>query len=361
MKVVSPPTSPKMVPSSSVGSVGVARVEQRRALRYDDGADVHTDRPAHVRAGSGCATITIPGLGRHLAVVQDDANFIALVQVDGVGRGAGGSGRVRQLTLPAGAGGLRQFDSSRSNKAAKFDLESIASLTVDGAPALLCMGSGSTAAREVFVLARFPVGAPVGTEPAVEVFAAGAFFKGLAATRAFAGDEMNIEGMVIDADSKGVERVRFFNRGNGAGEAKDAIAEVPLAALLQHLRDPLLHAAPRPRQVQSVDLGTVDGTRLTFTDATRHPDGRTIFIAAAEASPNTYDDGVVKGCALGVLGDDARVQQLVPILDESGRPLMDKVEGIAIDPTDPTRAFVVVDKDDPHVPAELLVVRLPSP
>jgi hypothetical protein len=357
VKVVSPPTSPKISSSTSVGSVGAARVEQRRALRYDDGADVHTDRPAHVRAGSGCATITIPGLGRHLAVVQDDANFIALVQLDGAGRSAGGSGRVRQLTLPAGAGGLRQFDSSRSNKAAKFDLESIASLTVDGAPAVLCMGSGSTAAREVFVLARFPGGA----EPAVEVFAAGAFFKGLAATRAFAGDEMNIEGMVIDADSQGVERVRFFNRGNGAGEASDAIAEVPLAALLQHLRDPLLHAAPRPRQVHSVDLGTVDGTRLTFTDATRHPDGRTIFIAAAEASPNTYDDGVVKGCALGVLGDDGRVQQLVPILDEGGRPLTDKVEGIAIDPTDPTRAFVVVDKDDPTAPAELLVVRLPAP
>jgi hypothetical protein len=344
-----------MVPSST--SVGAARVEQRRALRYDDGADVHTDRPAHVRAGSGCAIITIPGLGRHLAVVQDDANFIALVQLDGAGRSGPANGRVRQLTLPAGAGGLRQFDSSRSNKAAKFDLESIASLTVDGAPALLCMGSGSTAAREAFVLARFSATG----EPTVEVFAAGAFFKGLAATRAFAGDQMNIEGMVIDADSQGVERVRFFNRGNGAGEAKDAIAEVPLAALLQHLRDPLLHAAPRPRQIHSVDLGTVDGTRLTFTDATRHPDGRTIFIAAAEASPNTYDDGVVKGCALGVLGDDGRVKQLVPILDEGGRPLTDKVEGIAIDPTDATRAFVVVDKDDPNAPAELLVVRLPAP
>ena len=76
---------------------------------------------------------------------------------------------------------------------------------------------------------------------------------------------------------------------------------------------------------------------------------------------NTYDDGVVKGCALGVLGDDGRVRQLVPLVDEAGRPLTDKVEGIAIDPHDPTRALVVVDKDDPTAPAELLVVRLPSP
>jgi hypothetical protein len=351
VKVASTPTALRHTTTAGAA----ARVEQRRALRYDAGNDVATDRPAHVRAGSGCAVVDVPGLGRHLAVVQDDANFIALVQLDGEGARGGVFGRVRHLTLPAGDGGLRQFDSGRGNKAAKFDLESIASLTVAGTPALLCMGSGSTAAREVFVLARFPVG----QEPVVEVFGAGAFFKGLAATRAFAGDEMNIEGMVIDRDRAGAERVRFFNRGNGAGEAKDAVADVSLSSLLQHLRDPLLHAAPRPRQVQSVELGSVDGTRLTFTDATRHPDGRTFFLAAAEASPNTYDDGVVKGCALGVLGDDGLVRQLVPIVDEAGRPLTDKVEGIAIDPQDPTRALVVVDKDDPTVPAELLVVRLP--
>ncbi len=56
-----------------------ARVLSRRPLRYDDGADATRDRPAHVRAGSGCAFVDIPGVGRRLAVVQDDAHFIALV------------------------------------------------------------------------------------------------------------------------------------------------------------------------------------------------------------------------------------------------------------------------------------------
>ncbi len=319
-----------------------AQVESRRALRYEAGADVDADRPGHVRAGSGCAFVDVPGVGRRLAVVQDDCNFIALVDVN-----AKGSAGVSAVALPAGPGGLRQFDSGRGNKAHKLDLESVAGVVVDGAPALLAMGSGSTAARQVFALVRFSDRGPL-----VEVFSAAAFFKGLQAP-AFAGDELNVEGLVVDGD-----RVRFFQRGNGAGVAQDAVAEVSLSALLAHLRDPLLHAAPPIKNIRAFDLGAVDGTRLTFTDATMHPDGRTLFLAAAEASPNTYDDGEVKGCAVGVIGADGTVR-VAPVLDEKGQPLLDKVEGITVDPSDPTRAWVVVDKDDAGAPAELLRVRLP--
>ena len=112
-----------------------ARVESRRALRYEAGADVDTDRPAHVRAGSGCAFVDVPGVGRRLAVVQDDCNFIALVDV-----AASGKAGVSAIALPRGPAGFRQFDSGRGNKSHKLDLESVASVSVDGAPALLAMG-----------------------------------------------------------------------------------------------------------------------------------------------------------------------------------------------------------------------------
>ena len=317
------------------------RVVARQKLLYTDGADASRDRPAHVRAGSGCCFVDVPGQGRRLAVVQDDAGFIALVDPAG--------GRVDAIELPARAGGLRQFEKARGNKMDKLDLESVASLTLDGAPALLAMGSGSDRVREVFVLVRF-----VGDAPVVEELPAHAFFAGLKKNKAFSGDELNVEGMVVDA-----ERVRFFNRGNGAGAAVDAVGEVGLSQLLAHLRDPLLHAAPPLKNVRSFDLGKDGaGTRLTFTDATKHPDGRTLFLAAAEASPNAVDDGEVTGTAIGVLHDDGTLS-MVPLLDERGGPLRDKVEGVAIDPSDPKRAFIVVDKDDATAPAELLQVRLP--
>src|SRR5687768_13349499 len=77
-----------------------AVVIAQSALYYADGADPLTDRPAHVRAGSGLATV--PG---GIALIQDDANFIALVQP--------GDDRARAIPLPAGMGGLRQFDDVR--------------------------------------------------------------------------------------------------------------------------------------------------------------------------------------------------------------------------------------------------------
>ncbi|MDP2341605.1 MAG: hypothetical protein Q8O67_11660 [Deltaproteobacteria bacterium] len=338
MKVAAPKIAASV--SEVKTSSTAARVLSRQKLFYEAGADASRDRPAHVRAGSGCAIVDVPGQGKRLAVVQDDANFIALVDTK--------TGKVGHIELPAGPGGLRQFDKLRGNKADKLDLESMASVVVDGKAALFCMGSGSTARREVFVLVTLGHEGPV-----VEELPAGSFFKGLHNNHMFAGDELNVEGLIVDGD-----RARFFNRGNGAGEASDAVGEVSFSALLRHLRDPLLHAAPPLGKVQDFDLGAIGGIRLTFTDATRHPDGRTVFLAAAEDSPNTYDDGEVKGTAVGILGDDGRTT-IIPLLDERGAPLKDKVEGIAIDPNDPRRAFVVIDKDDPTAPAELLVVQLP--
>ncbi len=322
-----------------------ARVLSRTALFYADGADAASDRPAHVRAGSGCCFVDVPGangsFGKRLAVVQDDALFVALVDVK--------TGKVGHIDLPA-IDGVRQFDKLRGNKALKLDLEACASVVVDGKNALLAMGSGSTTAREVFVLVTVD---PKASAPVVEQFSAASFFKGLHKNHDFAGDELNVEGFVVDGD-----RMKFFNRGNGAGDAVDAVGEVSFSALLAHLRDPLAVAAPAIGKVKGFDLGAIDGTRLTFTDATKGPDGSVVFLAAAEASPNTYDDGEVKGTAVGILKADGSVVT-IPLLDEKGALLKDKVEGITLDPADPKRAYVVVDKDDPHAPAELLIVQLP--
>ena len=111
-----------------------ARVVRRVPLIYASGADAFTDRPAHVRASSGMAWI-----GERLAVVQDDANFVALVDTR--------SGQCEVVVLPAGHGGLRQFDDGRGNKRYKHDFEAL--VAVRNNPTLLiAFGSGSSSRRE---------------------------------------------------------------------------------------------------------------------------------------------------------------------------------------------------------------------
>src|SRR5688500_6401908 len=93
----------------------VARVTRCIPMTYAAGADLSADRPAHVRAASGLAWF-----GDRLAVVQDDANFIALVDP--------ATGLTDAVPLPPGPGGIRPFDDSRGHKADKLDLEAIVCL-----------------------------------------------------------------------------------------------------------------------------------------------------------------------------------------------------------------------------------------
>ena len=58
-------------------------------MLYRDGPDRSLDRPAHVRAGSGLSWI-----GDRLVLVQDDANFVAVVDP--------ATGFAESITLPAG-------------------------------------------------------------------------------------------------------------------------------------------------------------------------------------------------------------------------------------------------------------------
>jgi hypothetical protein len=84
-----------------------------------------------------------------LAVVQDDALFLALVDPE--------SARADSLTLPAGASGARLFDDVIGNKADKLDLES--AFVLGGT--LYAFGSGSTPARELVVSVRELEHAPI--------------------------------------------------------------------------------------------------------------------------------------------------------------------------------------------------------
>jgi hypothetical protein len=315
-----------------------ARIVRTVPLVYADGADAALDRPAHVRAGSGLAWID-----GALAVMQDDANFIALAEP--------ATGLCRAVTLPAGEGGLRQFDDERGNKRFKLDLEACVVVPDGrGGETLVGFGSGSSARRERVVLAE-----RVGDADArVDLRDASGFYARLREAAEFAGSELNVEGAAWLGG-----RIVLLNRGNGAAGDDcgpvDAICEVDWPALRAHLADPAAHPPPSPESIVAYDLGTLDGCPLNFTDAAAFADAL-IYTATAEASPNAVDDGPVTGSAVGIIDEGGAARFAVFEAADGGR-FDGKVEGVARGPR-PGTLYVVVDRDDPHCPSELCEVEL---
>ncbi len=304
-----------------------ARVVGRQPLLYTAGPDTSLDRPVHVRAASAIARLP----GGRLAIVQDDASFIALLDA---------RGHVRDVPLPA-PDGIRLFDTTRGNKGKKLDLEACVVM----GERLIAFGSGSTGARERVVLFDDALGARV--VHAHELYGA------LRAAGAFSGSELNIEGAARHEGD-----IVLFQRGNGAPHGGilpvNATARLEEQALLAYLDG----AGPCPpiASITSWDLGHAARVRLTFTDAATTPRGTLAFLACAEDTADAIQDGPVSGVALGLLDDRAGMARLTTVLDEQERPLTDKGEGLAFESA--TRAFVVVDKDDPSLPSEMLELRI---
>lgn len=315
-----------------------ARVVRAVPLLYARGADAALDRPAHVRAGSGLAWI-----GGALAVIQDDANFVALIDPD--------TGLCRAITLPAGESGLRQFDDERGNKRFKLDLEACTAVPDGrGGETLLAFGSGSAALRERVLR----VADAAGAEPRVEIREALTFYARLRETPEFAGSELNVEGAVWREG-----RILLLNRGNGAAvdgrPPVNAICQVNWAALRAYLDGPGAHPPPALENVVQYALGQIDGSPLTFTDAAAFGDAL-VYTATAEASPNAVDDGPVAGSAVGIIAADGSARFAV-LEDADGGRFDGKVEGVARGPR-PGTLYVVIDRDDPHRPSELCEVEL---
>jgi hypothetical protein len=299
------------------------RVASRRALRYTVPAARDADRPPHVRAASGLAVT-----GGRLVVVQDDAAFLATVAGD----------KVSALALPRGPGGRRRFEVALGNKQDKLDLESCVAVGAE----LWAFGSGSAPPRERVAV----VGGDVRLVDAAPLYAR---------LRDAAGGALNLEGAAAVGDE-----LWLFHRGNtGPADPGPAILRLPHHALARWLADPAAGPPPAPLGATRFDLGAIAGVRLGFTDATASG-GRVLYLASAESSPNAIDDGPVCGSQLGVIeGPLAHARVRAAPLCHGDLPL--KAEGLALDPRDPHRAWIVVDPDDVDRPAELYELELLGP
>ncbi len=306
-----------------------ARVLSRAPLMYAEPALEGEDRPAFVRAASGVVVVDDA-----LLVIQDDASFIAVVKPAGPG--------ARSIPLPAGPGGRRRFEEALGNKRDKLDLEACVRIERQ----VLAFGSGSLPQRERVVVIEVDGGAE-----ALRVVDGAMLYAGLREAWGLSPDAINVEGVAI---VKGF--LRFFQRGNAPG-AFAATCDVELRPLATWL-DGGASEPPRPVRPRRYELGEIEGARYGFTDAQGLRD-TAVFLASAERSPNTVDDGEVVGSCVGVMRrDDVR---LAPLVDRAGEALRVKAEGIALDPRRKGIAFVVLDADDPDRPSELCEVRLEGP
>ena len=334
--------------SASMEPTWRAVVTARHPLLYEGDGDSARDRPRHVRAGSGLAWV-----GTQLAVVQDDTNFVALVAPDDAsGQRDGEPVRARGITLPAGPAGRRQFDDLRGNKGDKLDLEACVAIPGPNGGSLLALGSGSKSVRERVVLVEEVLSA----SPRVTLIDASPLYAALRRDTSFAGSDMNIEGVMLQGAV-----LRFFGRGNGAPRdgdvARNSTCDVDAPAFLDWLRRPGEYPLPPLRDTTQYHLGTLRSIALGFTDAAVR-DGQVLYVAAAEASPDATRDGLVTGSVLGVMPLGGGAPRHAAITGPDGAPFAEKVEGVAPHPTDPARAWVVLDGDDAVRPSELCAVQL---
>ena len=100
-------------------------------------------------------------------------------------------------------------------------------------------------------------------------------------------------------------------------------------------------------------MGLIGKCPLTFTDAFAETSGNVWFLAAAEETHSTYDDGRYCGSAIGKMNADGEIKAIFR-LDSPFKP-----EGIWVD-DEAGNFFVVTDADDPEIPSGLYRGVLPN-
>ncbi len=219
------------------------------------------------------------------------------------------------------------FTGVDGTKHLKPDLEAACTLP-DGRTVLL--GSGSTPARRRGVVLD---------DDGPRVLDLSALHARVSTALAVPPDVLNLEGACVVG-----EHLRWFHRGLPAAGWPSASIDLPVAVPLE---------AAEPVNVLTYDLGSHDGVGLAVTDAVTISGGRVLVSAAAEDSPNAYDDGPVVASALLLLDGNRVLDRVdVPVVD--GR--VAKIEGLAVVAEDPAgvRLLATVDADDHTSPSSVL-------
>ncbi len=156
---------------------------------------------------------------------------------------------------------------------------------------------------------------------------------------------LNIEGAFIEGD-----RLILFHRGNSEGD-RDRFFEYDKSEFIDVILGMSGSSQIAPREVGEFNLGLYDGVQLTITDAVGF-EGRRFFIAAAEATTNSIDDGEIKGSVFGEL-----LNRNEPLIYGFFKKV--KTEGLSLRRLGVTlEVRVVTDNDRPDEASELLTFEM---
>lgn len=283
-------------------------------LRFSDGAPVRA------------ASAVVPFGDGHL-VVSDDATHAAWFR--------GGTARAVRL-LPA-VGGHELFDEASGTKHLKPDLETACQVAVDGAPAVLVMGSGSSPSRMRWCLLRLE-----DVRPVTVVADMAQVYRAAADVLAVDLDQLNLEGACIVGGT-----LRWFHRGLPSAGLPSGSVDIDVRSALAVVLGNGDATQVRVTNPVHYDLGAAaGGVGLAITDVAPLPGGDLVASAAAEDSPNPRDDGPVVASAMArIRGDEVVEVVRLPSLDGT----VIKVEGLTVLEADgrQTTLLAVTDMDDP--------------
>jgi hypothetical protein len=286
-------------------------------------------RAAHVSAASG-----VVQRGDFVYVIGDDELVLAVFEVSS--NAPGRTERVLSGELPS---------NYAARKESKPDLEALTVLPpFEDHPhgALLGLGSGSTPKRDRGFLWALAADGSLHAQPR-EIDLAPLY----TALRERVED-LNIEGAAVMG-----RQLWLLQRGNGP-RGENLIAELVLSEVMDSLRHARAVVAAELQGLRSYELGTLAGGKLTFSDASPLGGELLVFTASAESSPNTFEDGEIRGSVVGTIDLDGEVRRLRTIDRKY------KVEGVhaALDTGVMTMTFVC-DQDDPEVASPLLSATMP--
>lgn len=248
-----------------------------------------------------CAASGIEFWNEHFYVVSDDELTLLKLSQDLAHR--------QLITLFEGT----LPENQKERKKRKPDLETLTLLPDH--QRLLCLPSGSRPNRTKAALvdARGPVILELQT-----------VFKTLAKKI----PELNIEGAYVRGNC-----LKLLQRGNGRSRF-NAILSLDL--------DRFLRDEVRNLEVSPVDLGSLRGTPLSFTEGVL-VNGEEWFLAVAEATESTYEDGAFIGAVLGKMAEGKVI--LMEELNLSSKP-----EGLTMCQGS---FYLVTDDDDRKKPSEM--------
>ena len=245
------------------------------SLRVMRDLKIEEPAPTGVKAASGLVKS-----GNDFYVIADDE--LSLFQFNF-------EGETHMNSVPLVSGTLSEDPKARKKQ--KPDWEALVKLELtDRQNVLLAIPSGSTENRMTGAFVKLTLSNQVDKNQNVTQVDFSKVYASLLKTI----PELNIEGACVFKN-----QLKLFQRGNGLSGI-NAVIDIDLAGFCHDLTNSLPIDAKHILAIHNYNLGHLNGYKLDFTDACALDD--TIwFLAVAEASQSTYDDGQYHGAILGCL------------------------------------------------------------